>query len=405
MMGPQCLDELVAEDHDVRQIWGVVERLDLSGFYDCIAARGSVPGRESTDPRLLVALWLYAAVEGIGSGRYLAEQCRQNAPYRWLCGGVSVNYHTLNDFRVGHEAALDDLFTKILAALMSRDVVRVARVSQDGTRVRASAGTGSFRRRGKLEEYLAAAKAHVEAIKKQADPGAEESAQRRAAREQAAKSRVKRVEEALAELAKVEQAKAKQDDRKASKHSEPRASMTDPEARKMKMSNGGFNPACNVQIATDVESRAIVAIDVTGHGCDTGEDGPLREQIKRRTGRMPPEHLLDGGYINRDNIEKASQDGVAIYMPLTPTAGGGKVCTEKKGDPPGVAAWRKRMTTEEGKQVYKLRSSTSETVNADLKTYRGLGPFRVRGTKKVRCVALWSALAYNVMHFAAILLS
>ena len=160
-----------------------------------------------------------------------------------------------------------------------------------------------------------------------------------------------------------------------------------------------------MQIATDVESRAIVAIDVTSHGCDTGEDGPLRDQIKRRTGRLPTRHLLDGGYINRDNIEKAAQDGVDIYMPLTPTAGGGKVCSEKKGEPPGVAAWRKRMTSEEGQAVYKLRSSTIETVNADLKTYRGLGPFLVRGIKKVRCVALWSALAYNVMRFSAALLS
>lgn len=334
-MNPQCVDAWVAQDHDVRPIWEVVTRLDLSAFYDGIAARGSAPGREATDPRLLVALWLYAAVEGVGNGRRLAKLCEESAPYRWLCGGVSVNYHLLNDFRVGHEAPLDDLFTKVLAAM----------------------------------------------------------------------SRVQRVESALDERAKLEQAKARQDDRKASKHRAARASTTDPEARTMKMGHGGFNPVCNVRIATDVDSRAIVAIDVTNHGCDTGEDQPLREQVRRRAGRLPSEQLLDGGYLNHHNIEKASREGVDIDMPLSPTAGGGRVCTEKKGDLPGVAAWRQRMTSQEGQATYKLRSSTMETVNADLKTDRGLGPFRVRGLRKVRCVALGSALAYNVMHFAGVRVS
>lgn len=316
-----------------------------------------------------------------------------------------MNDPLLNDFRVGHEAGLDDLFTKVLAVLMSRSGVQVNRIRCDGTRVRASAGTSSFRRQATLEEPLARAKAHVEALKQQADAGAEESAQRRAAREQAARSRVQRVESALDERAKLEQAKAKQDDREASKHRAARASTTDPEARTMKMGHGGFNPVCNVRIATDVDRRAIVAIDVTNHGCDTGEDQPLREQVRRRAGRLPSEQLLDGGYLNPHNIEKASREGVDIDMPLSPTAGGGRVCTEKKGDLPGVAAWRQRMTSQEGQATYKLRSLTIETVNADLKTYRGLGPFRVRGLRKVRCVALGSALAYNVMHFAGVRVS
>lgn len=248
------------------------------------------------------------------------------------------------------------------------------------------------------------AQAQVEALKQQADEAAEASTRKRAAQERAARERQSRLEAALAAFPEIEASKARQRKDKPSKHQAARVSITDPEARKMKMGNGGFDPAYNVQIAADTESRAIVAIEVTNHGCDSGEDAVLREQLQRRTGKTPKEYLLDGGYLSRPGIEQASEEGVAIYVPLSPTAGKGQVCTEQKGDPPGVAAWRKRMTSEEGKTIYKLRASTSETVNADLKSFRGLQGFTVRGLAKVRCVALWSALAYNVMHFATVML-
>ena len=404
-MEPCCVEERLAVDHPVRTIWSVVERLDLSAFYACITARGSDPGRAATDPKLLVALWLYAAVEGVGNGRELDRLCREHDAYKWLCGGVAMNYHTLNDFRVGHAKALDDLFTRVLATLLHHDVVKVHRASQDGTRVRASAGTGSFRRKPRLEERLVEARAHVEALKQQGDEVPGESARKRAAQERAAGERAGRLEAALAEFPKIEEIRSRQPKAKRDKHREARVSTTDPDARKMKMSNGGFNPAYNVQIAADTESRAILAIEVTNHGCDSGEDRGLRAQIHRRTGQKLKEHLLDGGYIDRKGIEQASQDGVDIYMPLPKTAGDGQVCRAFPGDSPGVTAWRNRMVSEESKAIYKLRASTSETVNADLKSFRGLHALTVRGLSKVRCAALWSALAYNVMHFARVLVT
>jgi hypothetical protein len=353
----------------------------------------------------LVGLWLYAAVDGVGNGRELDRRCREHDAYKWLCGSVSLNYHTLNDFRVGHAKALDDLLTDVLTMLMHRDVVQVKRISQDGTRVRASAGTSSFRRQGRMEEFLAQAKAQVEALKQQCEEAPQVSAVRLAARERAARERQERLEAALAEFPKIEAMRSTQSKAKQAKHAEPRVSITDPEARKMKMGNGGFSPAYNVQIAVDTQSRAIVAIEVTNHGCDSGEDATLRAQVKQRTGRLPEEHLLDGGYLSLKGIEQASAEGVAVYLPLSPTAGKGQVCTERPGDEPGVAAWRKRMTSEEGKLIYSQRASTVETVNADLKTFRGLHALTVRGLTKVRCAALWSALAYNVMHFAAALIT
>jgi transposase len=403
---PCCLDERLAADHPVRTVEAVVGKLDLSGFYAAIEARGESPGRAATDPRLLIALWLYAATEGIGNGRKLARLCEEHDAYRWLCGGVSVNYHTLNDFRVGHEKALDELFTQVLAALMHHKVVEVKRISQDGTKVRASAGSKSFRRRPRLEQRLMEAKAHVAALKAQADDEAGESARRRAAQERAARERQERLEKALAEMSKLEAVKTQQrEDRPRKPQNEPRASTTDPEARKMRMGDGGFAPAYNVQIATDPQSRAIVGIDVTTHGTDHGEDEPLREQVERRTGGKVSEHLLDGGYVKHESIERAHEKGVALFAPLLPAGKGGAVCIYNPKDSPGVAGWRLRMRSEAGRTIYKERAKTSETVNADLKTFRGLSAFPVRGLKKVRCVALWSALAYNLMHFADVLMT
>ena len=171
----------------------------------------------------------------------------------------------------------------------------------------------------------------------------------------------------------------------------------------MKMGNGGFNPAYNVQIAADPDSRAIVGIEVTNHGTDHGEDEPSREQVESRTGAKVREHLLDGGYVKHDSIDRAAGQDVAIYAPLPATSQGGAVCIRNPQDSQAVAAWRSRMISKTGRMVYKERAATSETVNADLKTFRGLHAFAVRGLKKVRCVALWSALAYNILHFAKVL--
>jgi transposase len=402
---PTCLDQALAADHAARTLWAVTEKLDLSVLYAAIEARGSEPGRAAIEPRLLVALWLLAYSEGVGNGRELERLCQTHDAYRWMCGGVSVNYHTLNDFRVGQAALLDQLFTDVLAALLHGGVLQVERISQDGTKVRAAAGTGSFRSRQGLERCRDQARAHVEAMKQQAAENPAESARRRAARERAARDRLARVEQALAEMPKMEATKAAQRDDKASKQQTPRVSSTDPEARRMKMPNGGFNPAYNVQIASDAHSRAIVGIEVTQHGTDHGEDAPMRAQVERRSASKVKGQTLDGGYVKLDAIEQAATQGVAIYAPLPKLGKDGTAVSGSPKDKPGVAAWRARMSSAAGQAIYKERGATSETINADLKTFRGLSSFPVRGLQKCRCVALWAALAYNLMHFAEVLLA
>jgi transposase len=404
---PVSLDETIPPEHHVRVVWEVVERLDLSGFTEGLKVCEGEAGRSATDVRLLVALWLYAATQGVGSARELARLCEYHDAYRWLCGGVRVNYHTLSDFRVDHEKALDGLMTELLAMLMERKLVRVQRISQDGLRVRASAGKSSFRREECLQNVLEQAQTQVAILKAQREAPARTDRNRRqeAARERAAREQLERVQKALATLEEVKKVKARARNNDRDKPSAPRVSTTDSEARVMKMPDGGFRPAYNIQLATDTESRAIVEVDVTNEGTDKAQSEPLREQVQERTGAPVKEHLVDGGFVKREQIERAERAGVKMYAPPQQSRKDLDPYRVRETDSPEIAAWRTRMATAEAQAIYKERASTSETVNADLRTYRGLGPFLVRGLRKVRCVVLWSALAYNLMHFGQVLLS
>src|SRR4030095_11432078 len=279
----ECPEDLVAEDHPVRVIWEVTSKLDLSGFSKDVRAREGQSGRDATDPRLLVALWLYASTEGVGSARELDRLCREHRAYQWLCGGVSLNYHTLSDFRVGHGEALDALLTQVLTVLLEQKLVEVWRISQDGTRVRACAGKKRFPRRGRLEELAEQAKAHVEQLRRQLEePGesAAVTARQRAARQRAARERQGRIEQALQRLPELEQqqmgrriARAK----KVENVAQLRVSTTDADVRPMRMGDGGSRPAVNVQIACDPKSRAIGGVGGRGQRSDGGQTAPVRD--------------------------------------------------------------------------------------------------------------------------------
>jgi transposase len=417
-MVPQCIDDLVRTDHPVRMVMAVVERLEVSEFCKPIKAREGVVGRDATDPRLLIALWLYACIRGIGSARELARRCEEAIPFRWLCGGVSVNHRLLSDFRTDHGEALDHLLTQVIASLVDQGLVKVSRISQDGVRVRVGAGAASFRREERLQELLAEAKQHVEEVRRQLDAPeklAGEKAKKAKGEKRRAEEKQKRLEQAIQQLPELKQKREEAAQRAGKgkygdkiRNKELRVSTTDAEARVMKMANGGFNPAVNVQLATDTESRAVVGVEVSNEGYDAaGLSEPMRRQVEERTGKKVEEHLLDGGYLRTEDIEEAHKDEVKLYVPpksARTEKNRGRELEIKPGDSEAVREWKRRMGSEEGKEIYKQRAATSETVNADLRTYRGLTQILVRGLDKSRCVALWCALAYNVMHFGTKLL-
>lgn len=388
---PCDLETLLPPGHAARLVWRFVEGLDLSAFYAAIRAREGRAGRSPIDPKILVALWLYATMDGVGSAREVDRLCYRHDAYRWLRGGVSVNYHTLSDFRVQHHVALDDLLTQSIAALLQGGIITMARVAHDGTRVRGSAGAGSFRRGETLQECLRQARTQVERTAKQSD--APVNAREAAAQQRAAAERLARVEEALAQLPAVQATKDRQHDKRPTA---ARVSTTDPDARVMKMADGGYRPAYNVQLATDVDSRAILGVTVTNLGSDRSSLLPMLTQLRTRTGRVPVAALVDGGCFTRETITDAAAQQVKVYAPLS-TRRGGPTAKPTRTDSSALREWRARMETDDAKQIYKARAATAEWVNADARTHRTLTAIPVRGLTKVHTWALWIALAHNML--------
>jgi transposase len=394
-----CWNDLLPDDHQARIVWQYVLGLDLSLLLDRIKAVHHRPGHPPIDPRIMLALWLYATLRGVGSARELARRCETDLPFQWICGGVSVNYHTLADFRTRHVEFLDGLLTTSVALLMQQELVTLDRVAQDGMRVRASAGAASFRRGPTLEEHLAEAKAQVEALKAEleADPGAA-SKRQQAARQRAASERLERLQKALVQLPEIEAKKP------AGKKDQARASTTDADARVMKMANGGFNPAYNVELATDTATQIITGVSVINSGSDRDQMAPMIEQHETRYGETPREMLVDGGFVKKEDIVAVSQPqgSTTVYAPV-PASRDKQIDPHvpKADDAPAVAEWRQRMATAEAQEIYKDRAATAECVNAIARN-RGLQQFRVRGSPKVLAVMLWYVLAHNLMRTVAL---
>ena len=288
---------------------------------------------------------------------------------------------------------------------MKHDLIDLHRVAQDGTRIRASAGAASFRRGATLDALMAEARRHLDGVTHAAsDPSL--TVRRAAAVKRAAQRRLARLERALAELPEVTATKKKS----GAKDATPRVSTTDPDARVMKMPDGGFRPAFNVQLATTADAaRVIVGVSVTNRGSDQGEATPMLAQIEERTGVRPNEYLVDGGYAKHEAIDEAAAAGVTVYAPLPRPRQAEAAASPpvdphlpRPGDSDAVAAWRARMATDEAKAIYKQRAATAETVNADGKAHRGLGATALRGIDKVTGGACLFALTYNILRLIAL---
>lgn len=407
---PMDLESLLPPGHRARLVWSWVERQDLSGMYAKIKAREGGKGRSKIAPEILFALWLYATLEGEGRGREISRLVMSHDAYRWISGGVQVNYHSLTDFRIDHGQVFDDLLSTSLAALMSAGALKLKRVAQDGMRVRASAGAASFRRRGTLDECLKQARERVRSLKEQIDrdPG-QDSRRAQAARERAQREIEERVKRALERLPELEQAKRRGGD----KAEKARASTTDADASVMKMADGGFRPAYNTQFASDCDAQVIVGVDVVSAGSDMAQLAPMVDQVNERCGQVPEQWLVDGGYPAHEQIE-AVEDKTEVYAPVPePRAKKDKQGNKseepqqdkhapKPDDSAPVARWRMRMGEPDAQAIYRDRAATAECVNAQARN-RGLTRMPVRGLPKVRCVALLYALAHNLMRTVALM--
>ncbi len=392
------LDQLLPDGHRARIVWTFVQSLNLEPLYEKIEVTCNTAGRSAIAPEILVSLWLQATLDGIGSARELDRRCKTDIPYLWILGGVSVNYHTLSDFRVQYGEFLEQLLVDTVASLIDRGLVPLETIAQDGMRVRASAGSSSFRRKPSLEKLREKSQDHVDRLKKEAESEAarqQGDARRRAAAERAAHQRKKRIDEALRQHEKLSKQREK---RKKGDGQQTRVSTTDPDARKMKMANGGYNPAYNVQFATDAEARVIVGVDVTNAGTDGGELATMHEKVSSDYGKIPEKMLVDSAYATKNGVTTVEAAGTEVVSTV-PRSGelrkrGKDPHARQKGDTDEYARFRARMTLPEYQELYKQRPSIAEFPNADCRN-RNFQQFRVRGLVKTKAVALWHALAFN----------
>jgi len=430
------LDASLPAEHQARAVWAFVQSLDLQALYAPIRAVEGGVGRAPIDPAILMSLWLYATLDAVGSARELDRLCDSDDAYRWLCGGVGVNHHTLGDFRVEHTVWLDEQLTRIVAALLSQGLVSMNRVAHDGMRVRAHAGAASFKRDQTLAQLMQHAQAQVQALKQEIgdDPGAG-TRRVRAARQRAASEREQRIAQAIkamqeidkslagkrkkhpaeqaaqevATVAVADQLEAEQvaeqackEPQQTKKPKEPRVSTTDHEARVMKMADGGFRPAFNAQLAVDTATLIITGVDLVNTGSDMSQMLPMHEQHQQRYARVPEQWLADGGFAKHDHIEQLDARATKVFAPVAAPRDKQRDRHERlPTDSQALGQWRERMGTDEAKRIYKDRAASIECTNAHLRN-RGLQRFNVCGLSKARAVLLWHALAHNLKRMMAL---
>lgn len=396
----QALDDLLPDDHKARFIWNYVNDLNLADILSKIKSTQTNPGRPAIDPRILLSLWMLAITEGIGSARMIERYCSEHNAFKWICGGVSVNYHTIADFRVDNGEELDDLLTQSVAVLMHSGLVTLKRVSLDGMKVKANAGKGSFKKGKTLASLLEEAKEQIKNLKEELhnDPSAC-SLRLKAAKEKAAKDRLQRIQESQNELNRFIDQKSKALERQRKKLKEEqknntKSSTTDPQARFMQMNNKGNSPAYNVQLATENKKKVIVGAEVVNDATDYGKLTPMLEQLKKRYGKQPEELLADAGYFAHDDIENATRKNADTTLYVAPRNDNSHKSTSKKSK--AVIELEQRMTTNYAETIYKERASTAEWSNA-VNRNRGLKQFFVRGLEKVKSVVLLFAITHNML--------
>src|SRR5580704_11181026 len=403
------LEALLPSDHRARIVMSFVESLDLQALYDSIKAREGEPGRPPPDPAVLLGLWLYATIEGVGSARQLGRLAERDLAYRWIAGGVPLNYHGLADFRVGHVAVLDRLLSESVTALIGEGVVSLAEIVVDGTKVRANARRDSFKTGSKLARIEAAVEQRLATLKVEIESDPEASSRRkRAAQERAAREVKERAERARAALDRVraekeERAKTHPKD-EAKKKSEPKVSLSDSEARCMRFPDGAIRPAYNAQIAATPKEGIIVSVEMTDRRNDAGLAAPMVDDMVRRYGKAPQKLLVDTHYATSDDIAALADHAAGPVTVFAPTpserdnvkpASLAQRARQRAREPESVKEWRSRMGTQAGQETYGLRKLI-ERINAHLKNH-GFGFIPVRGLIKAQAVALWHALANNLM--------
>jgi len=400
---PPSLGDLIPEGDPVFFLREVVQGLDLEAFHRVYR---SAKGQPPYHPGLMVGLFLYGAMRRTYSSRRLAELCQRDVACIYLVGSATPDYHTIGEFRQRFSNELSGLFLQVLLLCREAGLVRLGHVSLDGTKVRANASKRkamSYDRMLQKEPLLEAEIARWLEEGQRQDTAEDEEhgphddgwslpdefkeTSRRLEKIKAGKARL----EAMFREKAVENGK---DPDQAKVPERAQTNFTDPESRIMKTADG-FQQCYNAQAVVDAESQVIVACEVSNVAPDSQRLPPMLEQLEANTGRFPDQLTADAGYSSEANFTRLAEADIYAVVALR---------RYHRDEPPdadpapkrSTNRWmhrnimRDRLTTAEGKQVYKLRKQTVEPVFGQIKSARGFRQFLRRGRTAVE--AEWSML-------------
>ena len=400
-----CLEDLIDKDHVARKIWEFVDDCDPTISLKQIKSFEGRAGRPAIDPKILLALWIYATIAGIGSAEELSEYCKDHNGFKWICGGISIDRKTISDFRKNEGGAFEELLVNSVATLTRANIVTLTEISQDGLKVRASAGKHTFRKAESLQEHIKEAEERVKILKEELEKDASQSKSRKKNAQLVAKQeRLEKLNQAKEELKNYISEKEEEKKRNKKKaltdeqKGKMRVSLTDPEARIMKMADGGFRPAYNIQFAVDTASQVVVGVSASNMGNDNNAMIPMFKYLTSTYNKVIERYLIDGGYKNKNSIITAYKENCKIYIPCKKRGEGKKNSFSPTDKDEAIRECVSRMETEEASKIYNRRASTVECVNAQVRN-RGFYRFMVRGLKKVQSMALLMAVGHNFMRF------
>ncbi|MGV8947967.1 MAG: transposase [Candidatus Paracaedibacter sp.] len=302
---------LIDAEHPARRIIRVLDQFDLTQLYEKITSEKSCQGRPAIDPKIMLAIMVYAAMMGITSSRAIASHCKWEPGFRWILGyGLIVGYVTISTFRKEAGKCLDNILTQVITAMVAVGVVDLEEVILDGTKIKANAGRRSFHTEEELEQLK------KEISDKLAKVTIEEQKINHKSRLDNQEKRIQKALDQIPGIQKVLNESAKKR-KKGTKAKEAKSSKTDPDARQMRFADGAKGPGYNAQFRTASKIGVIVEVQVIQRRNDSNMLTPMLDSFEFRYGYSPARILGDVNYCVKEDIEKVLRRGMEVYYPQT----------------------------------------------------------------------------------------
>lgn len=427
---PPSVQEWLPKDHLARFVVETVDGLDLGELERGYAGRGS----PAFHPAMLLGLLIYGYATGVFSSRKIERASYDSVAFRYIAANTHPDHDTINEFRKRFVGQLKPLFVQVLQIARELGMLKLGTVSLDGSKVHANASRHSALSWGHATKIEAQLKAEVEELLRLAER-AEQSElpdglsipeelalrdKRLAAIAQAKQKIAERAAVREAEERAEYEAKSRAREQKRAAGKKPRGrdpqppqpgpkdadqvNLTDADSRIMKVADGGFDQTYNVQGAVDVQSRLLVAQDLSQAPNDRQQLEPMLDEfaaLPEALGKVEA-LLADAGYSSMHNIECCEAAQITPYIAARKESHHVPLLVRFCGPNPlqagadALVRTQHRLHTPQGKALYAQRKSTIEPVFGIIKQVMGFRQFLLRGLQKVRGEWTLVCMAYNM---------